>query len=285
MTTQKQVAANRANARKSTGAKTAAGKAVVAGNAIKHGVLSRRILLAGEDADIFGQLRDEMMLALRPVGILEIALAEKIAAALWKQRRLTAAETASLELSRSAKLAVNRRAIKAAMGMDHTAPEVRAHELEPMSREERDDRKKCRQIIAEFQALDGAVLDTNDLSRLEAEAPAMFSLFKEEAECDEEDDAMSTAEYLEVLKDGLSGWAYSTIDQCESELKGYERRAMVLAVAKLVVAEKSAPITNELMIRYQVALDSELYRAMDQLRKQQEWRIKSGTEIEAEVVG
>ena len=284
MTTQKQVAANRANARRSTGAKTAAGKAVVSGNAVKHGILSSRILLDGEDADIFGQLRDEMMLALRPVGILEISLAEKIAAALWKQRRLTAAETASLELSRSAKLAVNRRAIKAAMGMDHTAPDVRAHELEPISREDREDQKQCRKIIEEFLALDEYVLDSNDLVRLEAEAPAMFAQFKEEAESDEEDDAMSEAEYLGVLEDGLAGWARSTYDQCESELEILKRREMVQEVAKLVVAEKSAPITNELMIRYQVALDGELYRAMDQFRKQQEWRIKSATEIEAEVV-
>ena len=284
MTTQKQVAANRGNALKSTGAKTAAGKAVVAGNAVKHGILSSRILLDGEDADIYGQLRDEMMLALRPVGILEIALAEKIAAALWKQRRLTAAESASLELSRSAKLAVNRRAIKAAMGMDHTAPEVRAHELEPISREDREDQKQCRKIIEEFLALDEDVLDSNDLVRLAAEAPAMFAQLKGEAESDEEDDAMSVAEYLEVVEDGLSGWARLTYGQCESELELLKRREMVQEVAKLVVAEKSAPITNELMIRYQVALDGELYRAMDQFRKQQEWRIKSATEIEAEVV-
>ncbi len=284
MTTQKQVAANRANARRSTGAKTAAGKAVVSGNAVKHGILSSRILLDGEDADIFGQLRDEMMLALRPVGILEISLAEKIAAALWKQRRLTAAETASLELSRSAKLAVNRRAIKAAMGMDHTASDVRAHELEPISREDREDQKQCRKIIEEFLALDEDVLDSNDLVRLAAEAPAMFAQLKGEAESDEEDDAMSVAEYLEVVEDGLSGWARLTYGQCESELELLKRREMVQEVAKLVVAEKSAPITNELMIRYQVALDGELYRAMDQFRKQQEWRIKSATEIEAEVV-
>ena len=284
MTTQKQVAANRANARRSTGAKTATGKAVVSGNAIKHGLLSNRILLGGEDAELFGQLRGEMMLALRPVGILEISLAEKIAAALWKQRRLIEAETASIELSRSAKLSVNRRAIKAAMGLEPMASDVRVSDLEPIGREGRDDQKRCRKIIAEFLALDEDVLDSNDLVRLEAEAPAMFAQFKEEAESDEEDDAMSEAEYLGVLKDGLAGWARSTYDQCESELEHLKRREMVQEVAKLVVAEKSAPITNELMIRYQVALDGELYRAMDQMRKQQEWRIKSATEIEAEVV-
>jgi hypothetical protein len=51
-----------------------------------------------------------------------------------------------------------------------------------------------------------------------------------------------------------------------------------------IAAEKSAPVSNEFLMRSQIALDGELYRAMDQLRKQQEWRIRSGMEIDAEVV-
>lgn len=42
------------------------------------------------------------------------------------------------------------------------------------------------------------------------------------------------------------------------------------------------PVSNELLMRYQIALDGDLYCAMNQLRKQQEWRIKSGFEIDAE---
>ena len=39
----------------------------------------------------------------------------------------------------------------------------------------------------------------------------------------------------------------------------------------------------DLMNRYQGAIDNELYRAMDALRKQQDWRQKNGIDLEAEV--
>lgn len=289
MTTQKQAAANKSNALKSTGAKTPAGKSVVAGNAIKHGILSSRILLEGEDAALFGQLRDEMTAALRPVGILEVTLAGKIAAALWKHRRLIEAEAASIELSRSTRLEINRKKIKTAMGLDYTNPDVEMSELEPIGREDVEYRDRCRQRIEEFKALDESVLEANDLDRLAAEAPLLFELFKEEAESDDGDDEpMSLADYLGFVDGGLSGWCYASYEQSEGELKRYARRELVQAVAKQVMAEKSAPIGNELLMRYQVALDGELYRAMDQLRKQQAFRLKIASEaidVDAEVVG
>jgi hypothetical protein len=49
MTTTKRMAANRRNAQKSTGPKTPEGKAVVRLNAMKHGLLSREVLLPDED--------------------------------------------------------------------------------------------------------------------------------------------------------------------------------------------------------------------------------------------
>ena len=49
MTTAQQQAANRRNAVKSTGPKTPEGKAVVALNAMKHGLLSRHVRLPDED--------------------------------------------------------------------------------------------------------------------------------------------------------------------------------------------------------------------------------------------
>ena len=289
MTTQKQASANKSNALKSTGAKTTAGKAVVASNAIKHGILSSRILLDGEDADLFGQLRDEMMQALRPMGILEVTLAGKITAALWKQRRLIEAETASIELSRTTRLTINRQKIKTAMGLDYHDSDIAMSELEPIDRDAMDDKAKCRKAIDEFQALDYAVLATNDLDRLAKDAPVLFSIFKEEAESeDDEEEPMSLADYLGFVNGGLSGWGYATHDQCKADLKTYARRELAQEIAKLVRAEKSAPVGNELMMRYQVALDGELYRAMDALRKQQAWRLKLANEaidVDAEVVG
>ena len=44
----KQVAANRRNAQKSTGPRTAAGRAVSKVNALKHGILSTQMLVRGQ---------------------------------------------------------------------------------------------------------------------------------------------------------------------------------------------------------------------------------------------
>jgi len=51
MTTEAQVAANRLNARKSTGPRTEEGKAKVALNAVTHGLRARGVVLPGEGPD------------------------------------------------------------------------------------------------------------------------------------------------------------------------------------------------------------------------------------------
>ena len=137
----------------------------------------------------------------------------------------------------------------------------------------------CNGVVAEFDALDESVLDTNDLARLEADAPLMWGQYLDDAE-----DEGSPADYLAQLEDGLGGWARDLLRWCQGEVGKVARRDLVQLVAGLVTAEKSAPVSNELLMRYQIALDGDLYRAMDQLRKQQEWRIRSGIEIDAEAL-
>ena len=93
MTTQCQAEASRLNAMKSTGPRTPAGKAVVALNAMKHGLLSRECLVKGEnEADLvdFGKrLRSQ----LAPAGELELLLVDRIVSTAWRLRRLVAVET------------------------------------------------------------------------------------------------------------------------------------------------------------------------------------------------
>ena len=48
-TSQDRLTANRANAQKSTGPKTSEGKAASRMNATKHGLLSREVLVSGEN--------------------------------------------------------------------------------------------------------------------------------------------------------------------------------------------------------------------------------------------
>ena len=53
MSTPAQIQANRQNAQKSTGPRTPQGKAVVAQNALKHGLLARQAVIVGEDQGQF----------------------------------------------------------------------------------------------------------------------------------------------------------------------------------------------------------------------------------------
>lgn len=280
MTTQKQSAANKANAQKSTGPATPAGKAVIAGNAIKHGILASRILLAGEDADLFQQLLSEMSKALRPVGILEQALSEKIAAAVWKQRRLIEAETVSIELSRDTKHRMVRRQVDMALGGHGDISKVTDDDLAELTGDDRDQLKWCSDVIAEFDDVKVRNhLTARDLETLKKSAPHIYGQFMDEVEQEE----IPAHEYLSHIG-SLIEWGYQLKDFCIKDKARLERRPMVQAVAKMVQLKLSAPVEMELLARYQVSLDAELYRAMDALRKQQEWRMKAGIEIEAEVI-
>ena len=85
--TPRKLAANRANARKSTGPRTAVGKTRSGKNAVKHGLLSRHILVPGEDAAVLKRFRADLMARLEPWGDLERLLADRVVVAVWRLRR------------------------------------------------------------------------------------------------------------------------------------------------------------------------------------------------------
>ena len=93
MTSERQKAANRANARHSTGPKTPEGKAVVRLNAIRHGLLTRDVVLPEEDADAFEDLWNQVRTNLSPMGPIEELLVDRVVNATWRLRRLERAET------------------------------------------------------------------------------------------------------------------------------------------------------------------------------------------------
>src|SRR5215472_15434123 len=94
MTSERQKAANQANARRSTGPKTSEGKAAVGLNAVRHGLLTRDVVLPEEDADAFEDLFNQVRTNLSPVGPIEEFLADRVVNAMWRLRRLERAETA-----------------------------------------------------------------------------------------------------------------------------------------------------------------------------------------------
>ena len=91
------IATNRANAQKSTGPKTAEGKAASKRNAVKHGLLSREVLVAGEDHQALTALQQWFAEELQPVGPMEVMLVGQIVATHWRLRRVLAAESGDIK--------------------------------------------------------------------------------------------------------------------------------------------------------------------------------------------
>ena len=89
MTSEKQAAANRANARKSTGPRTETGKEIAKLNAVKHGGLSPLPVLPEiERRDDWEAHLAGTLSSLAPVGHLETVLAERVALILWRMDRV-----------------------------------------------------------------------------------------------------------------------------------------------------------------------------------------------------
>ncbi len=87
MATEPQIEANRINAQKSTGPRTPEGKAVVAQNALTHGLLARAGVIPGEDEHEFAAHRQGLLQQLRPGTPLEEVLAEQAIDLSWRLRR------------------------------------------------------------------------------------------------------------------------------------------------------------------------------------------------------
>ena len=88
MATDRQIAANRANAQKSTGPRTAAGKAASSANAIKSGIYAQSILIPGEDPAEYDALRQEHYDHFAPANPDERDLLDLMIKYKWQLRRL-----------------------------------------------------------------------------------------------------------------------------------------------------------------------------------------------------
>lgn len=88
----KRTAANRANASKSTGPRTPEGKAKSRLNALAHGLTAQTAVLPGEDPDQLEALSAALMKQLKPRGVVQRIIAERIVSLAWKLRRVARAE-------------------------------------------------------------------------------------------------------------------------------------------------------------------------------------------------
>lgn len=103
MTTTKQLEANKRNAQRSTGPRTEVGKARSRLNSRKHGLTAKMLIIVGEHADDFDELRAELLEQYDPQSAFECELVERVAGILWRLRRVPFFEAAILD-ARQARL-------------------------------------------------------------------------------------------------------------------------------------------------------------------------------------
>src|SRR5688500_12891528 len=87
MATRAQIKANRANAKRSTGPKTLAGKLAVRYNRVCHGLAGNYFVTYDEESQAYEALRKDLIEGYAPANGAEIALVEDIAQSFWRIQR------------------------------------------------------------------------------------------------------------------------------------------------------------------------------------------------------
>ncbi len=268
MTSEKQIRANKQNAKKSSGPKSAEGKREVSSNRITHGILSDKLLLGGENPQDYQSLLDNLQAQLRPVGALELSLVEKIAVILWRQRRLVSAETATIELGINPNRIANE--VTSGMGLSGFAGEkIEPEDFQPLDQEQSDQLDWCKAVIAQYN--EAGALSLDNLNKV---APLIYTQLVKDAEADGE----SITEHLadtsfEEYKCELIRWCYREVAKLEKKMA---RQPLAAALSEKAKDKLAIPWQKlDVFSKYQTTLDNQLYKAIKALRDEQAWRLNS----------
>jgi hypothetical protein len=98
MTSQRQIAANRRNAQRSTGPRTFDGKLRSRQNAVRHGLTAETIIGVLEKPEEYKEFENCIRADYHPRSAVEHELVLRLASLLWRLRRATAIETGLLHL-------------------------------------------------------------------------------------------------------------------------------------------------------------------------------------------
>jgi hypothetical protein len=273
MATEAQIKANQENAKKSTGPLTEEGKKISSMNAMTHGIFSTIPLLPGENLEQFKLFEEEIVKAYQPSDAMECLLVQRIYLTCMRQIRLREAEAAKLEIS--------------------MMPEV-----------------MCKSVTQLFEHNSDKKFTAEDISEL-TEAHYMFAQALEKEI--KESSYASLALTIEMIKEKMPLTSRHIKDIHEEEYKlSWEEfiqkpgmlRAAISMLAKRVKIQLASTKNNHiaytlkhklkivhripqgddmaLFTKYQVQLDTDLYRAMKAL---QEYRNNKSKLIEGEVIG
>lgn len=272
----KQLAANQKNALKSTGPKTPKGKEISSDNSLKHGILSSRLFIGGENPEEFFAILEELHRDLRPGGYLEETLLQKIAIILWRQKRLLAAENAVITLNRQETQLLEQ--VNKSLGISPFSNKtVTTDDLIALSSKEY---KEHKNVLKEVQDLwKNGHAENLTIETIRMHAP---TLWKEAEEFAKQDSITSEEYFADYLEDRT---LYEWLDEFRSfsynELKLHDRQPYLASLHESAQDAMGIPdpIARESLTRYQASLDNQLYKAMKAFWLQQEFRLKRPLDV------
>lgn len=265
MATETQIQANRRNAQRSTGPKTAAGKSTSKMNAVTHGIFTTNPIASIEDADAFNALSQAITSLFNPSDCIEEALVERIIMAIWRQQRARLAEAAQINLSNMQTHLANEtnQALKLGFGKALTADEIFSG---PSSQYQ-----QLLQIQNELAGMDFKAISQNP-NLIKVKAPLTY------------------AKLEQISKEQGPVWErfISVAVTVESGLHEIlKRNALQLEKAALkATANESATLLTkihlvpnqpafDLLMKYEARANSDYRQASEELRKHREWKMKT----------
>ena len=272
MATEAQIKANQENAKKSTGPATSEGKQRSSMNAMIHGIFSKIPLLPGENQEQFKLLEDEIIKAYQPTDAMEYHLVQRIYLICIRQIRLREAEAAKLEIS--------------------MIPEVMCKSVTQLF-EHNSDKKFTAEDISELteahymfaQALEKEIKESGyaslalTIEMIEEKMPLTSRHMKN---IHEEEYKLSWEEFIQ--KPGMLRAAISMLaKRVKIQLASTKNNHIAYTLKHKLKIVHRIPHGDDMAIftKYQVQLDTDLYRAMKAL---QDYRNNKAKLIEGEVI-
>ena len=272
MATEAQIKANQENAKKSTGPATSEGKQRSSMNAMIHGIFSKIPLLPGENQEQFKLLEDEIIKAYQPTDAMEYHLVQRIYLICIRQIRLREAEAAKLEIS--------------------MIPEVMCKSVTQLF-EHNSDKKFTAEDISELteanymfaQALEKEIKESGYASlalTIEMIKEKMPLTSRHMKDIHEEEYKLSWEEFIQ--KPGMLRAAVSMLaKKVKIQLASIKNNHIAYTLKHKLKIVHRIPHGDDMAIftKYQVQLDTDLYRAMKAL---QDYRNNKAKLIEGEVI-
>lgn len=277
MTTGKQIKANKTNAQNSMGPKTSKGKKIVSKNALQHGILSNIVVIETEDIAEkkaeFEIIKNRFIDDLNPEGILEEMLIDRIVSTYWRLRRVLKAETGEIRKQTDNTFFKSFLEIAKESEKFIELPSLYSFKDKlfnsTFAKYAKDRLQTYKEIVEKEGYLVGATLDEyinlKSLAR-DKEAFNIVMFFNDlgKGEIPEQDKEKGKKGLIYLIDKDLE--ATKTFGEAGKELESMEQEANNLA------GHIPNQYSVDRIIRYETALENQLYKAINQFLKLQTLR-------------